>query len=261
MRTAVRVPGHRPRGAIVEKPAAPTPRAAGFSSSPADRAGPGWSPGDRRAAASIHSWSSVCFSLRLAGTARASSEPSRPSSGPWSCTAPPVYVRKQIVHNVHVVRDLEARGAVFVESEEDVPEGATLVFSRPRRRPGGARERGGARAADDRRDLPARREGARRGAPLRGRGLLGRPDRPRRPRGGRRHAWARRRTRSSLVETVAEAEALGRRGSGPPRLRDADDASVDDTAEIVGVLRRRFPDIQGPRARTSATRRRTASGP
>jgi 4-hydroxy-3-methylbut-2-enyl diphosphate reductase len=41
----------------------------------------------------------------------------------------PVYVRKQIVHNLHVVRDLEARGAIFVESESEVPEGATLVFS------------------------------------------------------------------------------------------------------------------------------------
>ena len=42
---------------------------------------------------------------------------------------PPVYVRKQIVHNVHVVRDLERRGAVFVESAEEVPAGATVVFS------------------------------------------------------------------------------------------------------------------------------------
>src|SRR5256884_3520200 len=41
----------------------------------------------------------------------------------------PVYVRKQIVHNAHVVRDLEARGAVFVESEAEAPEGATLVLS------------------------------------------------------------------------------------------------------------------------------------
>ena len=41
----------------------------------------------------------------------------------------PVYVRKQIVHNAHVVRELEERGAVFVESEEDVPLGATVVFS------------------------------------------------------------------------------------------------------------------------------------
>ncbi len=41
----------------------------------------------------------------------------------------PVYVRKQIVHNLHVVRTLEARGAIFVEENEEVPEGATVVFS------------------------------------------------------------------------------------------------------------------------------------
>ncbi len=42
---------------------------------------------------------------------------------------PPVYVRKQIVHNRHVVEDLEARGAVFVEELDEVPEGSTVVFS------------------------------------------------------------------------------------------------------------------------------------
>ncbi len=41
----------------------------------------------------------------------------------------PVYVRKQIVHNVHVVRTLEERGAIFVEETDEVPEGALLVFS------------------------------------------------------------------------------------------------------------------------------------
>lgn len=41
----------------------------------------------------------------------------------------PVYVRKQIVHNRHVVEDLEARGAVFVEELSEVPEGSTVVFS------------------------------------------------------------------------------------------------------------------------------------
>jgi 4-hydroxy-3-methylbut-2-en-1-yl diphosphate reductase len=41
----------------------------------------------------------------------------------------PVYVRKQIVHNKHVVSDLESRGAVFVEELAEVPEGATVVFS------------------------------------------------------------------------------------------------------------------------------------
>jgi 4-hydroxy-3-methylbut-2-en-1-yl diphosphate reductase len=41
----------------------------------------------------------------------------------------PVYVRKQIVHNLHVVRELEERGAIFVEEETEVPEGSTVVFS------------------------------------------------------------------------------------------------------------------------------------
>jgi 4-hydroxy-3-methylbut-2-en-1-yl diphosphate reductase len=41
----------------------------------------------------------------------------------------PVYVRKQIVHNIHVVRELEARGAIFVEDEAEVPEGGTMVLS------------------------------------------------------------------------------------------------------------------------------------
>ncbi|MDQ6607341.1 MAG: 4-hydroxy-3-methylbut-2-enyl diphosphate reductase [Actinomycetota bacterium] len=41
----------------------------------------------------------------------------------------PVYVRKEIVHNKHVVEQLRERGAVFVDSETEVPEGATVVFS------------------------------------------------------------------------------------------------------------------------------------
>ncbi len=42
---------------------------------------------------------------------------------------PPVYVRKQIVHNLHVVRTLEAKGAVFVEETDEVPENSVVVFS------------------------------------------------------------------------------------------------------------------------------------
>ena len=41
----------------------------------------------------------------------------------------PVYVRKEIVHNKHVVEQLRSRGAVFVDAETEVPEGATVVFS------------------------------------------------------------------------------------------------------------------------------------
>ena len=42
---------------------------------------------------------------------------------------PPIYVRKEIVHNRHVVRTLEQRGAIFVDTTEEVPEGARVVFS------------------------------------------------------------------------------------------------------------------------------------
>jgi 4-hydroxy-3-methylbut-2-enyl diphosphate reductase len=41
----------------------------------------------------------------------------------------PIYVRKQIVHNKHVVRTLESQGAIFVEENDEVPEGATVIFS------------------------------------------------------------------------------------------------------------------------------------
>jgi len=41
----------------------------------------------------------------------------------------PIYVRKQIVHNKHVVATLEARGVIFVDETTDVPEGSTVVFS------------------------------------------------------------------------------------------------------------------------------------
>ena len=42
---------------------------------------------------------------------------------------PPVYVRKQIVHNINVVRDLERKGALFVEEETEIPEGAVVILS------------------------------------------------------------------------------------------------------------------------------------
>ena len=41
----------------------------------------------------------------------------------------PVYVRKEIVHNKHVVSELSKRGAIFVDEQTDVPEGAVCVFS------------------------------------------------------------------------------------------------------------------------------------
>ena len=45
----------------------------------------------------------------------------------------PVYVRKQIVHNIHVVQTLEARGAIFVDETDEVPEGQTVIAMQDRK--------------------------------------------------------------------------------------------------------------------------------
>ena len=171
---------------------------------------------------------------------------------------PPVYVRHEIVHNVHVVRDLEERGAVFVESEEDVPEGALVVLSAHGVAPQGLREVRRARAPGRRRGLPARLQGARRGAPLRG----ARQDRARgarRPRRGRGHdGEARNRSCSSRPR--------GRRGielEEGQRLAYLTQTtlSLDDTADVVDALRERVPISSGHPRRTSATRPRIARTP
>jgi 4-hydroxy-3-methylbut-2-enyl diphosphate reductase len=102
----------RPESITTGKPVAPTPRAAGFlgslhSSEMVEKvllASPrGYCAGVERAVETVER------ALELYGA--------------------PVYVRKQIVHNAHVVRDLEERGAVFVEDELEVPEGQTMVLS------------------------------------------------------------------------------------------------------------------------------------
>ena len=99
----------------------------------------------------------------------------------------PVYVRKQIVHNKHVVANLESRGAIFVEELDEVPEGSDGRVLRPRRLAAGARAGGRAQPEDDRRHLPAGDQGAPRGEAVRRRRLRHPADRPRGPRGGRGH--------------------------------------------------------------------------
>jgi 4-hydroxy-3-methylbut-2-enyl diphosphate reductase len=158
---------------------------------------------------------------------------------------PPVYVRHEIVHNVHVVRDLEARGAVFVESEDDVPEGALVVLSAHGVAPQvyeRCAERG-LKVVDAVCPLVSKVHAeARRYA---GRGL-----------------------KIALVGHAAHVEVEGTMGEAPQAmvlLETAEDArnleledgeqlayltqttlSLDDTAEVVEVLRERFPDLVGP---------------
>ena len=79
----------------------------------------------------------------------------------------PVYVRKEIVHNKHVVATLRERGAIFVDETDDVPEGALVIFSAHGVSPAVHAAGGGAAAADDRRHLPAGHQGAQGGRPVR----------------------------------------------------------------------------------------------
>ena len=157
----------------------------------------------------------------------------------------PVYVRKQIVHNAHVVRELEARGAVFVEDEADVPPGATLVLSAHGVAPS-VYERSAERRLHTidatcplvtKVHVQARRyaaEGNR--IVLIGHagheevvGTMGEaPD------------------ATVLVQTVEEAETLDLPVDAPVAYITQTTLSVDETAEIIDVLKRRFPRIRGP---------------
>jgi 4-hydroxy-3-methylbut-2-enyl diphosphate reductase len=158
----------------------------------------------------------------------------------------PVYVRKQIVHNIHVVRDLEARGAIFVEDERDVPQGATVVYSAHGVAPS-VHENSRALRHDvidatcplvTKVHVQARRYAAAGYTVL----LIGHAE----------HeevvgTMGEAPEATILVQDVAEAETLAL----PPETRVAyvtqTTLSVDETAEIIGTLRRRFPGIVGPK--------------
>jgi 4-hydroxy-3-methylbut-2-enyl diphosphate reductase len=158
---------------------------------------------------------------------------------------PPVYVRKQIVHNSHVVRELSARGAVFVDSVEQVPEGALVVFSAHGVAPAvraGAAERS-LRTIDATCPLvtkvhaEARRYAAAGYTVV----LIGHAG----------HEEVEGTTGEApeaivLVQSVADAERL--EVPDPTRIAYVTQTtlSVDETREIIAVLQRRFPQLHGP---------------
>jgi 4-hydroxy-3-methylbut-2-en-1-yl diphosphate reductase len=159
----------------------------------------------------------------------------------------PVYVRKQIVHNAHVVRDLERRGAVFVESEEDAPEGAVLVLSAhgvsPAVHEGAARRR--LRTIDATCPLVSKVHAeARRYAAEGYTILLVGHDGHEEVEGTLGEAPE----ATILVQTAEDADRV--QVSDPDRVAYVTQTtlSVDETAEIVATLRRRFPEIEGPQA-------------
>jgi len=157
----------------------------------------------------------------------------------------PVYVRKQIVHNEHVVSELEERGAVFVDELDEVPAGATVVFSAHGVSPA-----------------------VRTDAEERGLDVIDAMC----PLVGKVHAEARRFASEGrtifLIGHDGHEEVEGTVGEAPEAMtliEDLDDAeyvaapdpdrvayltqttlAVDETASIVNTLRRRFPNLRGP---------------
>jgi 4-hydroxy-3-methylbut-2-enyl diphosphate reductase len=159
----------------------------------------------------------------------------------------PVYVRRQIVHNLHVIRDLEARGAVFVEELDEVPDGAVTVLAAHGVAPTVRRD------ADERRlrvidatcPLVAKVHTEAR-------------------------SFARRDYDIVLIGHADHEEVEGTLGEAPDHIQIVDGPddvalldvrdpervayltqttlAVDDVADVVAALRARFPAVTGPRA-------------
>mgnify|MGYP005848121365 CR=1 FL=1 len=159
---------------------------------------------------------------------------------------PPVYVRHEIVHNRHVVDDLRARGAVFIEDPEEVPPGALLVFSAhgvaPTVREAAARR--GLRTLDATCPLVTKvhveaQRFVRRGTEIVLVGHAGHVE----VEGTLGHAPG----HIHLVETVDDALALEVADPENLAVLTQTTLSVDDTREILEALKRRFPSIRLPR--------------
>ncbi len=162
----------------------------------------------------------------------------------------PIYVRHEVVHNRHVVERLRSLGAVFVEELDEVPAGATVIFSAHGVSSAVEEEaqRRGFRVFDATCPLVTKvhMEVARYARDARDVVLIGHAGHPEvegtmgrfdTSFGGAIH----------LVENVADAEALVVRRPGTLAFVTQTTLSVDDTQAIVEVLRRRFPDLQAPR--------------
>ncbi|WP_375475588.1 4-hydroxy-3-methylbut-2-enyl diphosphate reductase [uncultured Jatrophihabitans sp.] len=154
----------------------------------------------------------------------------------------PIYVRRQIVHNAHVVRDLEQRGAVFVEELDEVPDGTTLVFSAHGVAPAvrAEAERRGLKVIDATCPLVAKVHAEARRFATRGdtvvlighdghdetEGTLGEVP-----------------GKITLVETPQDAERVVAEDPDRVAFLMQTTLAIDDAAATVDVLRRRFPLI------------------
>ena len=159
----------------------------------------------------------------------------------------PVYVRHEIVHNRTVVEALERQGAVFVEEVAEVPEGAPVVFSAhgvPKSVPAEAVARG-ISWLDATCPLVSKvhREAERHSAAGRHILMIGHAGHPEViGTMGQLAPGA-----MTLVQTAEEARTVAPDASNGLAFITQTTLSVDDTAEVVGILRSRFPTISGPK--------------
>ena len=160
---------------------------------------------------------------------------------------PPVYVRHEIVHNRYVVEELESKGAVFVEELDEVPDGVPIIFSAhgvPKYVPAEAKARE-MFYLDATCPLVSKvhREAERHAREGRQIVLIGHAGHPevvgtmgQLPPGA-----------IVLVQSVQEAESLELETPESVAYITQTTLSVDDTADTIAVLRRRFPTIHGPK--------------
>lgn len=160
----------------------------------------------------------------------------------------PVYVRHEIVHNRYVVDSLKAKGAIFVEELDEVPDGVPVVFSAhgvPKAIPAKATERG-LDWLDATCPLVSKvhRQAERQIEAGRHILFIGHKGHPevigtlgQVPEGT-----------ITLIETVEDVAALNYPEGAPLAFLTQTTLSVDDTAEVVAALRARFPQIVGPKA-------------
>jgi 4-hydroxy-3-methylbut-2-enyl diphosphate reductase len=160
----------------------------------------------------------------------------------------PVYVRHEIVHNKYVVDNLKAKGAVFVEELEEVPDGVPVVFSAhgvPKAVPAAAQDRG-LDYVDATCPLVSKvhRQAERQIEAGRHIVFIGHKGHPevigtfgQVPDG-----------HMTLVETVADVAALAFPADAALAFLTQTTLSVDDTAQVVAALKARYPAIVGPKA-------------
>ncbi|SDH14946.1 4-hydroxy-3-methylbut-2-enyl diphosphate reductase [Nonomuraea jiangxiensis] len=157
---------------------------------------------------------------------------------------PPVYVRKQIVHNLHVVADLSRRGAVFVDELDEVPAGAVTVFSAHGVSPEvrDAADRRGLRVIDATCPLVSKVHAEARRFAAEGRlvALIGHA-------GHEEAEGTLGETGGAgvLVQTVDDVAALP--GDRPVAYLMQTTLAEDEAAEIAAAIRGRFPDARGPK--------------